>query len=168
MPGAEQLSQAELARRILVHPRTVARLADGGTLVRDFHDTGNPTYPWPENGTLHRAHLDAKLRAEIMAELGDPEDPAVRKLEAEARRAELQLAELERQLIPIELLEELVAELLDRLQSVVLNIPGAWSPHLLKMPNRRAATVKLRPLMAELIESLRATADDFDDPAGPR
>jgi len=159
---AEDLSQKELADRIGVVPRTVRRLIDQRILVRDIPDEGNPTYPWPENRERYWSYKEELLRSEILAELGDPTDPARRKLEAEARRAELQLAEIEEALIPIELLDETVAELLDRLQSVILNIPGSWAPHLVKLTSRRAAMVKLRPLMGELLESLQATADDFD------
>ena len=161
----EELTQRELADRLGVVPRTVRRLADAGTLERQYWEEGNPTYPWPENRERFWSYKTELLRKEILDELGNPEDPAVRKLEAEARRAELQLQELESLLLPRDVLEETVAELLDRLQSVVLNIPGAWSPHLVKLKSRRAATVKLRPLMAELIETLRATSDDFDDEA---
>ena len=155
----ELLSQRALAGKLKVSVKTVQRLVRDGVLVRDHTGKGHPKYPYPENHDLFEAYQRRLDREKLDAE-ERVRDPDRRKKEADARLAELKVAEAEGRLIPADLLDDLVEELLDRLQSRILDIPGSWAPDLLGMKSIREGVNRLRPKMGELLELLVVAVDE--------
>ena len=142
----ELLSQRALVKKLECSVSTVQRLVREGVLVRDHTGKGHPKYPYPENHDLYDAYLRRKEK-EAADEASRLTDPDRRKKEADARLAELKVAEAEGRLIPADVLDELVEELLDRLSSRILDIPGSWAPDLLGMKTIREGVNRLRPKM---------------------
>lgn len=91
----------------------------------------------------------------------DPKERAqLRKLEAEARRVELEVRTAERALIPVTTHTSRLAEVLVRLRARLLAAPGAWAPRLVGLKTVPEALQRTRDLVNELLEALNAAADE--------
>lgn len=97
----------------------------------------------------------------IGAEAGE-HSPRMRRERAEADRAELRAARERDELLPVEAHLEILYDVVNRLQSRILKIPTSWSVDVVGIKNRREAVVRLRPLTASLIETLRIVADEVE------
>ena len=92
----------------------------------------------------------------------DYEDAKARKLSAEAKLAELELAQKESELIPMDVHESRLATICDRLRAKLLNLPGKAAPHLVGRRSVQEALLVLEPAVAEAMQALVDTADEIE------
>jgi phage terminase Nu1 subunit (DNA packaging protein) len=91
------------------------------------------------------------------------EDARARKMEAEAREAELRVSKLLGEVIPTDMHETVVGEIADRLRAVIINIPSNYTLHLERLGIAPAqAEAVLEDLAEELTVALRGVADDVE------
>lgn len=160
--ATEELTQKEVADRLGLTTRTVRRLKDLEEFPLIVPEKGHPRYPWPEWRDAYLDYKRRQLEEEVRPDT-EGRGPAYRKKEADAYLAELRAAEEEGSLIPLEVHEELLAIYLDRIRSILLNIPGSWAPELVDLESRAKVNKRLRPLLEELLEDLQAIGDDLED-----
>jgi hypothetical protein len=153
------VSAAQLAKILNRTPARIRQLVDEGVLVR----TGRNRYPLLENVGRFIAYLDA---GRDPGTTGGAESPRLRRDRAEAERAEMRVDRERDELLPRDQALAIAYDLVGRLQSRVLRIPQAWSVDVIAIRNRREAVIRLRPLVATLIETLQLVADEIEDP-GP-
>jgi len=157
------LTQKELAELLGLTSRQIRNLTEEGILkteplgAREF-------YPWPASN--HR-YIAYKVERSRPAASSKEEHLRARKLAAETEIAELKAAEARRELIPFDLHVARVAQLLDRLRGRLLAVPGYWAPEVVGLKDVKQAVGRLRPLMAELLDSLSRISEDWDGDSQP-
>jgi len=160
--AVEHLTQRELAVRLGLATRQIRRLVDDG-LPRDRKGPGHPTYPWPEAN-----HWYIEYRERLAVQKLQPnswEDARARRETAMARLAELEVAEKEGQLIPMDVLRETLGDVVDRVRAKLIRIPGAWAPQLTGLDSPREVVKVLHSAVGEAIEELGQVQllDDEED-----
>lgn len=157
------MSQKVLAAALGLTPRQIHNLVALG-LPREVNG-GRAEYPWPAAlrwYVTYREEAAAKRAAPDNAD-----DAKVRKLIAEARLAEITVAEKESTLVPAATLDAVVGELAERLRAVLINIPSQYGLDLERAGVPPAAAQEVLEDIAEsLTRALRATPDEIleDDP----
>jgi len=147
------VSQAVIAKVFSVSTRTIQR----------WHDEG---FPRREDASYDIAECVAWALERERAEQQPRSDEEAyyaalaRKTAAQADKAELELAERRRQLIPVAVHERRCAAFAERANALIAAIPGRWAPHLLKIKTVRQAQARLRPLVQELLQEQAGGADD--------
>lgn len=114
-----------------------------------------------------------ELEAELLAfRAGGPSKDEVaearqRQVIAESRLIEIELAEREGRVVAVEHVEQVVAEIADRIQPVLLNLPSNYTLHLeqLGVPPEKGQPV-LEAIAQDLTRALRGTADDLEGDGG--
>lgn len=156
------LTQKELASFLDLTTRQIRNLEKDGILstkplgARKF-------YPWP---TANHEYIAYRESLKGGAGPSNLEKARQRKMEAEAEIAELRAAETRGELVPIALHLDRVGELLDRLRSQILAIPGYWGPELVGAADVRDAVSRIRPLAHELLEDLSQMAESWTEEGG--
>lgn len=147
----------------------------------------NADPPCPSTGAGKRRRFNLKqvfdwyaqrkvreLETELLAlRAGEPTkddvaDARRRQTIAESRVVEIELAEREARIVAIEHVEEVVAEIAERIQPVLLNLPSNYTLNLeqLGIPPEKAQPV-LEAIAQDLTRALRGTADDLEADDGP-
>lgn len=122
---------------------------------------GRVEYKQPDCATaLFRREREIAKRESKPASL---DDAKARKLEAEAREAELRVSRLLGEVIPTPMHEEAVGEIVDRLRAVLINLAGNYGVQLeaCGVPPEQAEAV-LESIALELTRALQGVADDLD------
>jgi hypothetical protein len=153
------ISADELAELLELTPARIRQLVQEGILER----AGHGRYALATNIRAYLRHLRA---GNGTGRPGEAESPKLRRDRAEAERAELRVDREREELLPRDQALEMVYDLVGRLQSRILRIPQAWSVDVVAIKNRREAVIRLRPLVATLIETLQLVADEIEEP-GP-
>ena len=166
----EWITQAEYARRIGVTSRHAYRLVQEPGFPMDRKRKGREVVEWP---TANVWYIDYRVRSEL-AKVGGPEagrlqETKLSKADAEARIAQIELAQLEETLIFLEDHEAVIDELLDLLTKRLNAAPGRLGPLMVGCRTIPEAVKRLRPYFAELVDALRAQLEeqyeDADDVA---
>lgn len=154
------LSVAEAAQAFRVTPRTLRNwLADG----LPCHGEGKKrqidlaeAVRWRldrERAVLERKAVDIPPRHESEARLQA----------ARAKIAELELAKLEGELIPMDLHIQHVELICDRLRAKMLNLPGRWAPLLLGKRTIHEIVAVLEEAVTDAMWALRSVADELEE-----
>lgn len=158
----EALTRKELAARLDISERQVHNLVELGMPRRVRGKTVR--YPWK---LCHSWYIRFKQEEAVKrARAGSPADidlARARKMEAEARMAEIELAKLEGELIPLDLFEEQLNVILDRLRAKMINLPGRWAPLLLGKRTIQEIIAVLEEAAADAMKALVETADELED-----
>lgn len=159
MAEREDLTQKEAAQRLGISPRHLRRITKSEVVSRNE----DGSYPWPQVRDEHRAHLRS-VDDERAAGFGDSsyEAARARKTAAQARLAELEVAEREGRLIAIEDMEEMLREPLEKVNVVLKNVPSRQGPALAK-----AADIPLADAKALLSDAIEAVREELREVPGP-
>jgi len=128
--------------------------------VKNLVDSGMPTaskagkvsYPFPE---CLRWYLEYKIRAAVSALEPEDADEAKRRLTtAQARKAELEVEQLEGRMVTVEDATREVNEMLDGLRSNLLAFPAKHAHRLVGCKTIAEVTGRLDPAIHELMTVL--------------
>jgi len=109
----------------------------------------------------NRWYVQFKAEEAIRRLVPTNEDEArARKLAAEARRAELELAKAEGELVTLDYLERQLEGLLQRLRAQLLAFPGKFAPRMAGLRSVPEAQSQLEAAIAELMGILSETGED--------
>lgn len=156
-----KLTKAEAAERLNCTPKSIERWCQEGM---PRMGTGRAArYPWPEILLWRDARRERQIRAEY-----DERDPDELDLEterarlvaAQARLAELELAQAEAKLVTVEYADAREAARLQRLRAKLLAFPSRWAPRLVGLRSIAEAQLALEPAITEAMQSLSETAED--------
>jgi hypothetical protein len=154
------------------NPLPGAPVLVGQSVIADLHDVSPKTIQtWDKQG-----HRDARVGElydvkrsiawRVAREKGDdPKERAqLRKLEAEARRVELQVRVEEGSLVPVAVHLSRLRTILERLRARLSAAPGGWAPRLVGLKSVPAALTVVRELVNELLTALNASMDEIMPP----
>lgn len=167
---AELLRQKVLAEYLDLDPRQIRNLEKKGLPTRAVK--GETRYPWPK--CLHW-YLDFKLQS--LKGKGTAKrvlEARIRKLEAEAERAELDLLERRSELVAFTFMERELTAVLERVRAVMLSFKGKWAPELVGCDSEAEVRKRLDVAIDDGIRALQQAAageedeeDGAADPAAP-
>lgn len=86
-----------------------------------------------------------------------------RKIAAEARLAELTLAEREGELVPVAEVTKVEAAFLAELRARIIATPGRWAPRLVGLRTTAAAQGRAEEIVDELLEVLQGSGEALRD-----
>jgi hypothetical protein len=152
----ETITLNKLALACGCTPRWLQELAARG-VIPTLKVGKRTAYPYPE---AVLAFWEDKM-ASIEKVSTTLDQAKLRKMEAEAELAELKASEVRKELVPMGLFLEEVDSLFDLLRGRLMAVPGHWAPEIVGIKSVKAAVTTLRPLMAELIESLRDSVAEY-------
>lgn len=153
------LTQKELAEVLPVTARQIRTLTKEGMPTENLG--ARTLYPLAECVRWYVAYREAI----VSGQRSSKSEAQTRKIEAQARLAELEVEEAEGRLIPLDLHEDRLAAILDRLRSKILAIPGAWPPRLMGAKSVPDMVRRLKPLVQEILQTLADTAGEVEDDA---
>lgn len=158
------INQKELAKRLELTPQRIRAMHDEGL---EFKKEGRENlYPWPKTREWYadRKEEERRARAENAGRRGGgseiEKEARARKMAAQARLAEIELAKAQAALIPMTVHEEIVTQLAERLVAAIKNLPQSWAKQLTAIDDPRKVAKVLRKVSAELVEDLRSVFDD--------
>lgn len=143
---AERLSQSQLAKRLCLSTRQVHNLADEG--MPSVSDGSKRWYEWE---SCFSWYVEYKQRQSAPA---DAEEAKARKLAAEARLAELELAAKEGTMVTVEDAAQAVEAKLEGLRSSLVTLPQRIAPVVLGCKTLAEVTAKLDAAVAEAMTSI--------------
>lgn len=144
------VNQREAAERLNLTTRQVKNLVDAGmpTVSKD----GKVWYPFPD---CLRWYVDYKVRAAVSALEPENIDEAERRwTTARARKAELEVEQLEGRLVTIEDATREVGAMLDGLRSNLLAFPTKHAHRLVGCKTIAEVTARLEPAVRDLMATL--------------
>lgn len=163
-PG--KVTQRDLARQFRLSVQQIANL-DAKGLPSTLDAKGRK---WYEPLSAWQWYMEHKLSAAHRKGEAKPEtDSKARKLEAEARKLELDVMEREGSLVPLDYMEDQLRRICDRLRSQLITLPGRWAPSLVGLTSYQAVQLKLEQAMMDCMNAMSATGEDpdlDDEPSG--
>lgn len=158
--GQEWLTPLELAGRMRVKRRAVDSWRHDGapTEIRN----GVHCFPWPDVLLWWRSNVRLGGRP-AHGEETDLEAAKARRAIADARLAELDVAQRERQLLPLAEVDRQVSDLLMRLQARLLTVPSKYAARVVNVPTVGAAMAVLDSAVQEVLAELSVAMDATDD-----
>lgn len=108
------------------------------------------------------ANLRDRAAAQALksAEPKDFEDARTRKMAAEARLAELELAAAERRMVPADETARLVESLLTQLRAQLVTLPGRHGPQMVGLKSELEAVARLEAAVEEAMGAMAAGGDE--------
>lgn len=95
------------------------------------------------------------------------DEAKARKELAEAELTEMRLAQARKELVPIDLAQEELGFVLDKLRARLLNVPGRYAPMIIALKNYGEAKLKLDQIIHEAMLELMRVSDDLElEPSG--
>lgn len=156
----ERLTQKDAAERLGITTRHLRDLTKRGVVTR----LEDGSYPWPDVETEHDAFLEeAEERRSAGFGDGSYEQARARKVAAQARLAELEVQQREGELVALADVEAMLAEPLERVNSILQAAPSRHGSQLAK-----AAGIPLteaRSALADVVEEIRAELREVPDAA---
>ena len=149
--SGEHLSQAEASRRLGLSPQSLGQWAVRPGAPVDLVK-GKRTYRWPDFPRWRELELARQVRADATPE--DSEEAKRRLVTAQARKAEMEVAVLEGQLVPVEDVTREVGATLDGLRSNLLAFTSKHAHELVGAKTIAEVTAKLEPAIHELMAAL--------------
>lgn len=157
------VSRAEIARQLRVTERTITTWVRDRDFPRRVKGR-RVTFPEDRCFAWYVAYKQSEaLKRSRSEEPADLDTARARKMEAEARMAEIELAKLEGELIPLDLFEEQLNVILDRLRAKMINLPGRWAPLLLGKRTIQEIIAVLEEAAADAMKALVEIADELED-----
>lgn len=156
------VTQNELAVALSLTARQVRNLTDSGVFVRKHE------------GKALKYDLTACIQA-YMAYKREQEKPKgedqlqalrQRKLLAEVRAAEIEVAEAEGRLIPLDVHEQRVGAICDRLRALLMTIPSKYLSRIQVTRTELEAQAVGEQIRDETLRALQGTADEIEDEEG--
>jgi len=147
----EEVTQSEAARRLGMTGQALGvwcRRPGAPVVLRK----GRPFCLWPDFPRWREAEKESQLREETK-----PKDSAdaERRLEiARAMKAEMEVAELQHRLIPVEEAAQQVEAMLAQLRAQLITLPQRWAPALVGLKSIPELTAKLDDAIHEAMEAL--------------
>ena len=150
-PRQEMVTQAEAARRVGITPQAIGLW---GTRVGApcVLEKGKRMYCWPDFPRWREAELARQVRADSTPE--DSEEAKRRLTTAQARKAEMEVAVLEGQLVAVEDVVRETGELLDGLRANLLAFTSRHAHELVGCKTIAEVTVRLEPAVHALMAVL--------------
>lgn len=164
----ELLTREELADRFGVDVRSITNWTQAGMPQRK--KSGRPVYSWPECRDWREQQIREDARATRHAD-GNPDrkeqaaEARLRMTLAEAERAELELAKLRGELVPVDYMRSEFDRIATALRGRLLSMPQAWSARLVACRSPVDAQLALQDAVNELMPMLRELADDDGETA---
>lgn len=163
--STKKLTKAELADLFGESPKQIQRyVAEGIPCSGSGKDL---RFPWPSV----RAWRDQRIRRLEREKLErdkpmDLEEARRRKMEAEARLAEIDVDTRLGQLVPVTVVDDIVGKVCDRMLPILQNVPSNYGMRLeeVGVPAGKAEDV-LEAIATELTKALQATADAHEEDA---
>lgn len=154
MTPSAQVNQTELAAMLGLTTRQIRNLETDGL---PFQASGNgKLYPIPAAVRWYVQFRET--RAAEAAASNSYQEALTRKAVADARTAELKLAQLENTLIPLAVHQEVLGRVLDRVRARIRNLPGAWAERLVGVDEPREMVKLLRDVVREISAELSGSA----------
>lgn len=147
------LTQKELAEVLPITTRQIRRLVDDGLPTESLG--GRTMYP---QRACVRWYIE--YREQLAAGQEEMRDARYRKLQADARMAELEVAEREGSLVPLTVLESTLTTVLERLHARITAAKGSLPVRVVGLESPRAAKKVTDEALDELIDELRLVAED--------
>lgn len=116
-----------------------------------IYERGRQQYVWPDFARWYREQLGRDRRAERPRDL---EEAKVRKLAAEAERAELELAKARGEVLPIAAVVALVRAAYDVVRARLVALPARLAPEVLGLERVRDAVPVIERAVDEILRSL--------------
>lgn len=155
MSKAQEVNQTEFAAIVGLSTRQVRNLEAEGLPHRA---KGNKKlYPIPDALAWYYAR---KFEPE---ELTDTAEAKRRKLTAEAKLAEIEVAKAAGELVPLDQYTSEMGLVLDKVRAKLQNVPGAWAPALVGCKGVPEALTRLRPLVNEILVELSSMGDELEE-----
>lgn len=163
MTASKLLAQTDLADRLGITTRQVRSL-----VTRGLPKTGegpSAKHPWPAARDWYNAYLERQAEAKYRPT--DLDALRARKLEADARLAEIEVAKAEATLVPFDVHEQRVGALCDRLRGVLMTIPSKYLGRIQVARTDLEAQAVGEQIRDDTLRALQGTADaeDADDDA---
>lgn len=152
--SSQQVTQTELGGMIGLSTRQIRNLEAEG-LPLSMTEEGK-RYPIPQ--AIRWYVQFRERRAAEAAEESSYQQALTRKVIADARTAELKLAQFEGTLIPLAVHQEILGRVLDRVRARIRNLPGAWAERLVGVEDPREMVGRLREVVQELSQELSGSA----------
>ncbi len=153
---SERLSQKELGTRLGVSSRQVHNLAEAGVVLRTVKN-GRTSYLWPES---MRRYIEHKIAAAAPADFAGAR---ARKMAAEARLMEIELAKAEESVVSIEIHRDEVTRYAERLAGRVKAMPNVFANQIIGVADITEAAIRLEGIRDDLLRSLMAAVDEIED-----
>lgn len=153
------VSQNELAAALALSARQVRNLTDAGVFVRK-HDGKALRYDLPACIQAYMAYKREQERPKNEDQLKDLRE---RKLRAEVRAAEIGVEEAEGRLIPLDVHEQRIGAICDRLRALLMTIPSKYLSRIQVTRTELEAQAVGEQIRDETLRALQGTADDVDE-----
>jgi phage terminase Nu1 subunit (DNA packaging protein) len=159
--SVERLTKAELAERFGESLKQIQRYVSEGMP----HGSGGTPYNWH----VCRAWRDKRIRR-LEKERLDREKPPIdfdmargRKMEAEAREAELRVEQMLGTVVPLAVIDQIVGKVCGRMLPILQNVPSNYGLQLEKVGVKpEDAERVLESIATDLTRALQSTADDHE------
>jgi hypothetical protein len=155
----ESIKQKVLAERLGITGRHVRNLVLEG-LPKDGEGP-TATHPWPEARIWYDNYLRAQERKKLPED--DSADLRKRRLVAEVRKAELELAEAEGQLIPFNMHEQRIGAICDRIRRVLMTVPSKYLSRIQVTRSELEAQAVGEQIRDDTLLALQGTAGEIED-----
>ncbi|MDQ6771150.1 MAG: hypothetical protein M3Z54_14330 [Gemmatimonadota bacterium] len=159
MSRSKSISQKELAERLGITTRHVRNLVFEG-MPKDGEGP-KATHPWPEARDWYNGYLRAQERKKKPED--DLKELRKRKFIAEVRKAEIEVAESDGQLIGYDVHELRVGQICDRLRNVLMTVPSKFLSRIQVTRTDLEAQAVGEQIRDELLRALQGTAQDIED-----
>lgn len=157
------VSKSELCDLFGESARQIEKYVQEGMPCEGTHRSR--TFPWPEvrnwrDDRIRRLEREKVQRDEPL----DFEKAKGRKMEAEAREAEIRVERMLGTVVPLDVVEEVVGRIADRLLPVLQNLPSNYGLRLEEAGvSAAAAEALLETIALELTTTLRDAVEEEDD-----
>lgn len=158
-----KLTKAEVADRFGESSKQIERyVAEGIPCEGSGH---HRLFLWPECRNWRDERLKRLERERIQRDQPlDFEKARSRKMDAEAREAELRVERMLGTVVPLEEVERVIGALCDRLLPILQNLPSNYALRLEELGVEvKQAEMVLESIATELTVALRASADELTD-----
>lgn len=121
-------------------------------------------FPWPEVRNWRDERRDRQLREKLEKDKpADIEQARARKMEAEAREAELRVEKMLGSIVPLEMVGEAVGRVVDAAMPVLQNLPSNYGLRLEELGLTSIAAERvLESIATDLTLALQQTADSHE------
>lgn len=158
MEREQRVLTKDLVRYYDVDERTVKRWVEAGCPHRKAHRRLefllSEVIPW-------RREQDRKELRQSSTPKMDEEQ--ARKMRADADLSELKVLQMRGELIPATRVEQDMERLCAMVRARVLSVRGRWAPKIMRLGAMAEAAAVLDALAADVLDALRAGADDLDE-----
>lgn len=155
MSKAREVNQTEFAALVGLSTRQVRNLEAEGLPHRA--DGNAKLYPLPDALDWYYAR---KYEPEAPSERKEAD---LRKLNAEAKLKEIEVAKAAGELVPLDQYTSELGLVLDKVRAKLQNVPGTWAPALVGCKTIPEALTRLRPLVNEILVELSGMGDELEE-----